>query len=146
MKTATTILTGPSPDMLSFRGSKRGNRYAGAAQRANRAGNQHNHGRQSGPALRQRGEQPLRIPGTKTESSRRRRHDAHPKSRIGSFFPEDVIERHRRVDHALFATVAEIHATGTNTRKVQRITEKTIVPRFSGARSAPSPQAETFRA
>lgn len=38
-----------------------------------------------------------------------------PKLCSGSFFPEDVIERHRRVDRALVATVAEMHATDTDT-------------------------------
>ena len=47
-----------------------------------------------------------------------------PKLRSGSFFPDDVIERHRRVDRALVAAVAEMYATGTSTRKVQRMAEK----------------------
>ena len=37
-----------------------------------------------------------------------------PKLRSGSFFPEDVAERHRRVDRALVAAVAEMCATGTS--------------------------------
>ncbi|MBS5278384.1 MAG: transposase [Collinsella sp.] len=37
-----------------------------------------------------------------------------PKLRSGSFFPDDVIERHRRVDRALVAAVAEMYATGTS--------------------------------
>lgn len=51
--------------------------------------------------------------------------------RSGSFFLEDVIERHQRVDRALVAAVAEIYATGTNTRKVQRVAEKMGVSRLS---------------
>lgn len=47
-----------------------------------------------------------------------------PKLRTGSFFPEDVIERYRRVNRVLVAAVAEMYATGTSTRKVQRIAEK----------------------
>ena len=54
-----------------------------------------------------------------------------PKLRSGSFFPEDVIERHRRVDRALMAAVAEMYATGTSTRKVQRVAEKMGVSRLS---------------
>ena len=54
-----------------------------------------------------------------------------PKLRTGSFFPEDVLERHRRVDRALVAAVAEMYATGTSTRKVQRATEKMGVSRLS---------------
>lgn len=51
--------------------------------------------------------------------------------RSGSFFLEDVIERHQRVDRALVAAVAEIYATGINTRKVQRVAEKMGVSRLS---------------
>ena len=53
-----------------------------------------------------------------------------PKLRTGSFFPEDVLERHRRVDRALVAAVAEMYATGTSTRKVQRIAEKMGIERL----------------
>ena len=52
-----------------------------------------------------------------------------PKLRSGSFFPEDVLERHRRVDRAL--VVDEMYATGTSTRKVQRVAEKMGVSRLS---------------
>ena len=54
-----------------------------------------------------------------------------PKLRSGSFFPEDVIERHRRVDRALAAAVAEMYAGGTSTRKVQRVAERMGVSRLS---------------
>ena len=54
-----------------------------------------------------------------------------PKLRSGSFFPDDVIDRHRRVDRALVAAVAEMYATGTSTRKVQRVAEKIGVSRLS---------------
>ncbi len=54
-----------------------------------------------------------------------------PELRSGSFFPEDVLERHRRVDRALVAAVAEMYATGTSTRKVQRVAEKMGVSRLS---------------
>lgn len=47
-----------------------------------------------------------------------------PKLRTGSFFPEDVLERHQRVDRAVVAAVAEMHATGPSTRKVQRVAER----------------------
>ncbi len=53
-----------------------------------------------------------------------------PKLRTGSFFPEDVLERHRRVDRALVAAVAEMYATGTSTRKVQRIAERMGIERL----------------
>ena len=54
-----------------------------------------------------------------------------PKLRSGSFFPEDVLERYQRVDRALVAAVAEMYATGTSTRKVQRVAEKIGVSRLS---------------
>lgn len=54
-----------------------------------------------------------------------------PKLRSGSFFPEDVLERYQRVDRALVAAVAEMYATGTSTRKVQRVAEKMGVSRLS---------------
>ena len=54
-----------------------------------------------------------------------------PKLRSGSFLPEDVIERYQRVDRALVAAVAEMYATGTSTRKVQRVAEKMVVSRLS---------------
>ena len=54
-----------------------------------------------------------------------------PKLRTGSFFPDDVIERYQRADRALVAAVAEMHATGTSTRKVQRVAEKMRVSRLS---------------
>lgn len=54
-----------------------------------------------------------------------------PKLRAGSFFPDDVIERYQRVDRALVAAVAEMYATGTSTRKVQRVAEKMGVSRLS---------------
>ncbi len=54
-----------------------------------------------------------------------------PKLKSGSFFPEDVIERYQRVDRALATAVAEMYAGGTSTRKVQRVAEKTGVPRLS---------------
>lgn len=53
-----------------------------------------------------------------------------PKLRRGSFFPEDLIERYCRVDRALVAAVAEMYATGTSTRKVQRIAEKMGIERL----------------
>lgn len=54
-----------------------------------------------------------------------------PKLGSGSFFPEDAIERYQRVDRALASAVAEMCATGTSTRKVQRIADKMGVSRLS---------------
>lgn len=47
-----------------------------------------------------------------------------PKLRRGSFFPEDVLARHQRVDRALAAAVAETCATGASTRKARRVAER----------------------
>lgn len=55
-----------------------------------------------------------------------------PKLRTGSFFPEDVLERHQRVDRAVVAAVAEMRATGTSTRKVQRVASAMGIERISG--------------
>ena len=54
-----------------------------------------------------------------------------PKLRSGSFFPEDVVERYQRVDRAVVSAVAEMYATGTSTRKVQRVAEKLGISRLS---------------
>lgn len=37
---------------------------------------------------------------------------AHPKLRIGSFFPEEELERYPRVDRALVDAAAKMNATG----------------------------------
>ena len=47
-----------------------------------------------------------------------------PKLREGSFFPEDVIERHCRIDRALVAAVAEMYDMGISTRKVQAVVDE----------------------
>ena len=68
-----------------------------------------------------------------------------PKLRSGSFFPDDVIERYQRVDRAHVAVVAEMYATGTSARKVQRVAEKMGVSRLSKDRvsaTASSPDAD----
>ena len=54
-----------------------------------------------------------------------------PKLRSGSFFPEDVLERYQRVDRAVVAAVAEMYATGTSTRKVQRVAAAMGIERIS---------------
>ena len=54
-----------------------------------------------------------------------------PKLRVGSFFPDDVIERYQRVDRAIVAAVSEMYATGTSTRKVQKIAAAMGIERLS---------------
>ena len=74
-----------------------------------------------------------------------------PKLRTGSFFPEDVLERHQRVDRAVVAAVAEMHATGTSTRKVQRVAAAMGIERISGEQvgaicASPDSEAEELSA
>ena len=59
-----------------------------------------------------RGEQPQRPPRTKPRCMRGHAYTAHPKLSIGSFFPEDELERYQRVGRALVDAVAEMYATG----------------------------------
>ena len=54
-----------------------------------------------------------------------------PKLKSDSFFSEDVIERYQRVDRTVVSAVAEMYATGTSARKVQRIAEKLGISRLS---------------
>ena len=54
-----------------------------------------------------------------------------PKLRAGSFFPDDVLERYQRVDRAIVAAVAEMYATGTSTRKVQKVAQAMGIERLS---------------
>ena len=68
-----------------------------------------------------------------------------PKLRSGRFFPEDVVERHQRVDRAVASAVAEMHATGTSTRKVQRIAEKLGISRLSKDPNAPATHSNNER-
>lgn len=60
-------------------------------------------------------------------------------SKLGSgrFFPEDVVKRYQHVDRAVVSAVAEIYATGTSTRKVQRITEKLRISRHRRTSTPP---------
>lgn len=63
-----------------------------------------------------------------------------PRLRRGSCFPTDLLERWSRTDRALAAAVAEMYATGTSTRKVEKIVE-----RF-GARSLSKNRVSRLRA
>jgi len=54
-----------------------------------------------------------------------------PKLRVGSFFPDDVLERYQRVDRAIVSAVAEMYATGTSTRKVQKVAQAMGIERLS---------------
>ena len=54
-----------------------------------------------------------------------------PKLRSGNLFPGDVLERHQRVDWAVVAAGAKMYATGTSTRKVQRVAAAMGIERIS---------------
>lgn len=54
-----------------------------------------------------------------------------PKLRIGSFFPDDVLGRCQRADRAIVAAVSEMYATGTSTRKVQKVAKAMGIERLS---------------
>ena len=54
-----------------------------------------------------------------------------PRFRRGSFFPDDILERCQRTGRALMAAVAEMHGTGTSTRKVQRMAGRMGTGRLS---------------
>jgi transposase-like protein len=45
-----------------------------------------------------------------------------PKLRQGSFFPS-ILERHRRIDRALFAVVMEAYVRGVSTQKVDDLVQ-----------------------
>ena len=77
------------------------------------------------------GQQPKRLPRAQASDLRGHPHARVPKLRQGSFFPEDVLTRYQGVDRALVAAVAETCATGTSTRKVQKIAQKMGIDRLS---------------
>lgn len=54
-----------------------------------------------------------------------------PKLRIGSYFPDEIIERYSRVDRAVVATIAEMYAKGVSTRKVERVAQKLGIDKMS---------------
>lgn len=58
---------------------------------------------------------------------------------MNCFFPEDVINRYQRADRALAAAVAEMYATGTSTRKVQRVAERMGAASERGVRAMKGP-------
>lgn len=44
-----------------------------------------------------------------------------PKLRMGSYFPEDVLERYSRTDKSVAAAASEMHANGVSARKVEGV-------------------------
>lgn len=79
-----------------------------------------------------RRQQPQQLPRAQPGHVRWRHHDEDTETEVGELLPpEDVVERYQRVDRAVVSAVAEMYATGTATRKVQRITEKLGISRLS---------------
>ena len=56
-----------------------------------------------------------------------------PKLRMGSYFPDDMINRYSRTDRAVVAAVAEMYATGVSTRKIEKVAAKLGVRRMSAS-------------
>lgn len=46
-----------------------------------------------------------------------------PKLRVGTYFPEDLVERYSRVDRAVIAAVSEMVTNGVSTRKVKHVAQ-----------------------
>ena len=57
-----------------------------------------------------------------------------PKLRAGGYFPEDLIERHPRVDRAVIAAVSEMVASGVSAGKVKRAARTMGIGRMSASR------------
>ncbi|MDD6785375.1 MAG: transposase [Eggerthellales bacterium] len=56
-----------------------------------------------------------------------------PKLRCGSFFPEDLLVRHSRVDRAVIAAVSEMVTNSVSTRKVERVAAQMGIDRMSSS-------------
>lgn len=103
----------------------------GAHEAHRRGRRERDHRRQGRPAVLERRQQPQRLPRAQPGQCVGDITTRISKLRPGSFSSEDVVERYQRVNRAVVSAVAEMHATGTSTRKVQRIVEKLGVSRPS---------------
>lgn len=56
-----------------------------------------------------------------------------PKVRVGSYFPEELIERYSRTDQAIIGAISEMVANGVSTRKVERIAEQMGIYKLSAS-------------
>ena len=56
-----------------------------------------------------------------------------PKLRVGTYFPEDIIERYSRVDRAVIAAVSEMVTNGVSTRKVEKVAKTMGVGKMSAS-------------
>lgn len=56
-----------------------------------------------------------------------------PKVRVGSYFPEGLIERYTRTDQAVIGAISEMVANGVSTRKVERVASRMGISRMSAS-------------
>ena len=56
-----------------------------------------------------------------------------PKLRVGTYFPEDLVERCSRVDRAVIAAVSEMVTNGVSTRKAKRVAQSMGIDRTSAS-------------
>ena len=56
-----------------------------------------------------------------------------PKLRMGTYFPDGILERYSRADKAVVAAVAEMYANGVSTRKVEKVARKLGVEAMSAS-------------
>lgn len=56
-----------------------------------------------------------------------------PKLRVGTYFPEDLVERYSRVDRAVIAAVSEMVTNGVSTRKAKRVAQSMDIDRMSAS-------------
>ena len=56
-----------------------------------------------------------------------------PKVRMGSYFPDGLIERYSRTDRAVIGAVSEMVAKGVSTRKAGRIASRMGIPQMSAS-------------
>ena len=56
-----------------------------------------------------------------------------PKLRVGTYFPEDLVERYSRVDRAVIAAVSEMATNGVSTRKAKRAAQSMGIDRMSAS-------------
>lgn len=54
-----------------------------------------------------------------------------PKLRVGSYFPEDLIQRYSRTDKAVIAAISEMYTNGVSTRKVEKVAQSLGIDKMS---------------
>ena len=104
----------------------------GADEAPRRGRGQRHNGRRGRPAVRGRRQQPQRLPRAQPGHVRGRYHAAHTQAEDrAASSPRTSSSATSASTAPLVAAVAEMYATGTSTRKVQRVAEKLGVSRLS---------------